>query len=380
MRPISTESAQLGIDGQPSDRSRRRLRAGVGIGIGTGVVAAVAVAALGLGGSDEPTPVASNLPPATATVTKTTLTQIERVDGVLGYGEATAVTARPAPVPAGGGTLTWVASIGTVVERGGTLYKVDDHAVPLIYGTTPVYRTLTTKVSGADVKQLEENLSELGYTGFAVDNTFDTRTANAVKAWQKNLGLLQTGAIEIGQVVVAPDAVRVNEHRMIVGAQANGVVLTYTGTTRAVMIELDVARQHLLKADQPATVTLPDGRNIAGKVASVGTVATAGTQGALAQLPAATVIKVTVSIADQQALGTLDSAPVNVEIVATERKDVLTVPVAALVALVEGGYGVQVVDGTSTRYAPVETGLFAGGRVEIAGDGINEGVNIGIPK
>jgi hypothetical protein len=59
---------------------------------------------------------------------------------------------------------------------------------------------------------------------------------------------------------------------------------------------------------------------------------------------------------------------------------VLSVPVAALVALAEGGYGVQVVTGSTTRYVGVQTGLFADGNVEISGDGIAEGVTVGMPK
>jgi len=52
---------------------------------------------------------------------------------------------------------------------------------------------------------------------------------------------------------------------------------------------------------------------------------------------------------------------------AAEHKDVLTVPIAALVALAEGGYGVEVVDGSTSHYVRVETGLFASGRVEVSG-------------
>jgi multidrug efflux system membrane fusion protein len=59
---------------------------------------------------------------------------------------------------------------------------------------------------------------------------------------------------------------------------------------------------------------------------------------------------------------------------------VLTVPVAALLALSEGGYGVQVVEGTGTRIVAVETGLFADGRVEISGSGIAAGTNVGVPS
>ena len=52
-------------------------------------------------------------------------------------------------------------------------------------------------------------------------------------------------------------------------------------------------------------------------------------------------------------------------------------PVAALLALAEGGYGVQVVDGRHDPLRGGETGLFADGRVEITGDGLAEGTDRG---
>ena len=70
----------------------------------------------------------------------------------------------------------------------------------------------------------------------------------------------------------------------------------------------------------------------------------------------------------------------DVTFVADERKDVLTVPVAALLALAEGGYGVEVVEGgTRPASCAVETGMFADGRVEVTGDGIAEGMTVGMP-
>ena len=69
----------------------------------------------------------------------------------------------------------------------------------------------------------------------------------------------------------------------------------------------------------------------------------------------------------------------DVRFVASERPDVLTVPVAALVALAEGGYGLQVIEGGTARYVAVELGMFADGRVEVSGDGLAEGVTVGMP-
>ena len=55
-------------------------------------------------------------------------------------------------------------------------------------------------------------------------------------------------------------------------------------------------------------------------------------------------------------------------------------PVAALLALPKGGFGVQVVDGDTTRIVAVKTGMFAAGQVEVSGRDVAEGVTVGVPK
>jgi hypothetical protein len=151
-------------------------------------------------------------------------------------------------------------------------------------------------------------------------------------------------------------------------------VLAYAGTTRSVSIALDVALQNLVKAGVAATLTLPNGKTVDGTLATVGTVATAGQD----NQPAT--IEVTVTVGDQSTLGTLDQAPVAVTLVSATAENVLTVPVAALVALAEGGYGVEVVTGSSSHYVAVALGMFANGRVQVTGEGIAEGTIVGMPS
>jgi hypothetical protein len=55
------------------------------------------------------------------------------------------------------------------------------------------------------------------------------------------------------------------------------------------------------------------------------------------------------------------------------RHGVLVVPATALLALREGGYGVQLPDGSVVA---VTTGMFAGGMVEISGDAVHEGTRV----
>jgi peptidoglycan hydrolase-like protein with peptidoglycan-binding domain len=423
-------------------RRRRRARLGAGATAVLLLLGALAVAARGFGGTQGQPPASSTLPPATAKVTRATLVQTVQVAGTLGYGKPGTVVARPSAAASNGGaassnggaassnggaassnggaassnggaassndgaassndgaakatttnsgttgtgtagteTLTWLPPIGAVVRPGQAMYTVDERPVVLIAGTLPLYRVLTVGVAGADVREVERALRSFGYTGFTVDTRYTSSTAAAVKRWQKKVGLNQTGTIDINQMVVAPGALRVTEHKAELGAHADGPVLGYTGTTRTVTVPVPVTQQQLVRVGLSATVTLPDGRAVGGKVASVGTVAVApqdGGDGPAASGPAT--VEVIVTIADQTALGVLDQAPVQLNLVAAERKDVLTVPVAALLALIEGGYGVQVVDGTTTRYVAVKTGMFGDGLVEVTGDGITEGLTVGVP-
>ena len=339
-----------------------------GAGAGILLVAAGTAAAVGFGGRDAAPAATSELPPATVKVTRATLTQTEQVSGTLGYGSTATVSAR------GAGTVTWLPAAGTTVSRGQTVYRADDKPVPLIYGTLPLYRQLKSGVSGPDVTELEQNLSALGYSGFTVDDTYTAGTATAVRKWQKARGLTETGTVDPAQVVLAPGAIRVTALHVATGAQAGGPLLDYTGTTRTVAVDLDVSKQGLVKPGVAATVTLPSGATVAGTVGTVGTVATAGANGGSPTMP------VTVTIGDQSKLGTLDGAPVDVTLVSAQASNVLSVPVAALVALAEGGYGVQVVEGSSARYLAVRTGMFANGRVEISGDGITAGTVVGVAK
>ncbi len=328
------------------------------------------------------------LPPATEKVARTTLVETKKVPGTLGYADPTPISA------ARTGTVTWIAPVGSTVKRGEPLFKVDERPVVALYGALPLYRALRTGVKGTDVKQLEENLSKLGYTGFTVDDTYTAATAQAARRWQADLGLPQTGAVEPGQLVVAPGAVRVAEHTARVGdllggdsgggAGGGASVLSYTGTTRLVTVQLEVADQALAIKGRTVTVTVPGRGPVKGTIAQVGTVATAPEQtgnapGGSTSTAADARIQVTVTIADQKKFGSLDAAPVDVDFVSQERKGVLAVPVAALLALPRGGYGVQIVQSGTTRIVAVKTGMFAAGRVEISGDGIAEGVTVGVP-
>lgn len=345
---------------------------------GLAVVGAGTAAALGFGGSGRDAGAEPAAAPATAKIVRTTVTETETVDGNLNHGDETTLAVRPGAGATG--TITWLPGEGTTITRGRTVYSVNADPVVLLYGSMPLWRPLVPGSSGSDVKELEANLAALGYTGFTVDDDYTTATADAVRDWQADLGRDETGTVDPADVVVSSGPIRTATQKTQLGAAANGPLLTYTGTSRVVTVDLDIADENLVGNGTTASVKLPDGTTVKGTVSQVGTVASTRTTGTGVQAGTTTTIPVTVQIGDQKALGTLDSAPVDVDLVSATAKNVLAVPVNALVALAEGGYGVQVVDGSGTRYVAVKTGLFSDTDVEVSGAGLAEGQQVVIPS
>ncbi|MDX3226792.1 peptidoglycan-binding domain-containing protein [Streptomyces sp. ME19-01-6] len=366
----------------PAPGARRRKGRGRGkkIALAAAVLLLAGVGAtaatLGLGGRASGDQAAGELPPNTAEVTRRTLKDTQSVDGQLGFGPAATLAARRP------GTVTGAPEAGDRITRGQALYEADGRPVTLMYGSTPAYRPMKTGTEGVDVRQLEKNLSALGYTGFTVDDEYTAATAEAVRAWQEDLGLAETGSVELGSVVFAPGAVRVDSVAARKGDTVGpgGKVLSYTATEQAVTVELDPADQRLAKEGREVEVVLPDDRTVKGTVQDVATVIEPGNgQGEEAK----TKVEVVVGFKDEVGRKAADAytlAAVHVDFASETREDVLTVPVGALLALAEGGFGVEVVHGSTSSYVPVTTGLFADGRVEISGEGIAEGTKVGVPK
>ena len=377
----SGASAGTSPDGpQYAPPRRRRARTTAALIALAVVLSGAGVAAYGFGGGNgEKSEKGSGLPPATALVTRSDLAQQDTVTGSLGYGDKQPLTSGAS------GTVTWLPKLGATIEQGQNALKADGRPIPLIYGDTPLYRELRAGTKGPDVAEVERALAALGYTGFTADEEYSDQTAAAVKRWQKHLGVPQTGTVKPADLVVADGEIRVTGQEVKKGQklQPGSPVLTYTGTSQLVAIDLDAKKQKLVRRGDKVTVVLPDGAHAAGTITSVGKVAsTEGGDGAPGEGDGKTVIKVTVQIdkKDRGKLGSYDGAPVDVEITSAEKKNVLTVPISALLALSEGGYGVQVVKGSVSSTVAVETGMFANGRVEITGAGLKTGDKVGVPR
>jgi len=175
----------------------------IGVPVLLGVVA-VAGAATGSGiWTRNPASSATPLPPSTTAITRMTLTQTEQVNGTLGYGATYTVS------PSATGTITWLPAVRAVIGRGQALYRIDNKPVPLLFGGLPFYRQLSDGSAGPDVRELEQNLAALGYTGFTVDDSYTAATASAVSAWQADPGVAETGVFDPASVVLALGKVQI---------------------------------------------------------------------------------------------------------------------------------------------------------------------------
>ncbi len=304
----------------------------------------------------------------TVVVTRGDLVDTEKVDGKLTYSGAQDVWAGAS------GVVTWVPRKGATVRRGGPLMRVAGRPVTLMYGGTPMYRVLEQGVTGGDVRQLETNLTDLGYGGLTVDREFTEATKAAVKEWQDDLGLPETGTVDAGQVVFLGGPVRVREVKAPKGKQvAKGQpVLGVAGTGRVVHVDLDAEKQDLAREGAKVSVELPGGKVVKGTVGKVSGVAESTGSGQDKK----TTVGVDISLGGA-GTGRLDEAPVTVELESERRRGVLSVPVEALLATREGGFALEIVEGAERRLVPVRTGAFGGGRVEV--DGVREGARVGVP-
>jgi hypothetical protein len=308
--------------------------------------------------------------PATAVVTRQDLSATTPVTATLGYAGSYTVTGE------GGGTLTWLPSAGQVISQGQTLYQTGNGSpVALLYGTVPDWRAMSEGMTGADVSQLNHDLvalrdadhvdiSALGW------DYYSWETAYGVQRLEEHLGVFDPpGTLSWGQVVFEPQALRVSQVTGRLGGPASGPLLAATSDRNVVMIPLDVSQQSEVKAGDAVTVTLPDGTITPGTVSSVGAVAS--TTSGQGQGPATTTIPVTVALTDPAAAGTLDQAPVTVNITTATASNVLAVPVTALLAQSSGGYEVEVIGPEDTRrWVPVTPGpVFddVNGLVQVAG-------------
>jgi hypothetical protein len=157
-------------------------------------------------------------------------------------------------------------------------------------------------------------------------------------------------------------------------------LLGITSTRRVVTIALDAAAQTSVKVGDPVVITLPDNSTTTGRVSFVGTVATTPSDNGNGS--SSPTIEVDVAPDHPAATGRLDQASVDVSITSSTVRNVLAVPVNALVALAGGGYAVEVAEPAGVhQLVAVSVGLVddADGYVQVSGSGLSAGQHVVVP-
>ncbi len=323
------------------------------------LILAAAVAAWWLRPWEALTVEAAPAEPVTAAVEHATLTSQVRLNAQLSYGDA-------APLPAAGGTITALPAAGTTVQTGQRVYEADGRPVVLFRGARPFWRELSVdQAEGEDVRQLQQNLADLGFYSGDVDGGFGWLTRQAVRDWQKSLGAAQTGVFSPFDVVVADaPGIRIAQVTARLG-DAGTSPANYTETTLRATARLTAAQARELTAGTPVVVVLPDGTEIETTLAGVDPGGQPAGDGGETTPPTATI-----EFADQEQVAAAGPVAVRIVIRAQdEQPATLVVPVTALLATADGGYAVEVWDGEKATRTPVEIGLVADARAQVLASG-----------
>ena len=321
---------------------------------------------------------------ATAPVVRTDLSDYWTESGTVGYRRQRTLRGVKA------GVITWLPRPGRTISRGDILYRVGDRPVALFYGSSPMYRDIgTVGMIGRDIRVLADNLRALGYrigrqpspgttvtappayrtVVTALDGVFTASLQDAVKRWQAAEGVRPAdGTLALGDVLVLPGAVRVGAAAAQLGDDAAGNLMAISDQAKAVTVTVDASRADALKAGQKVRIGLPGGSATGGTISSVSSIV--ATQSGTDDGPK---VQVVITVDKASVIKNVGSADVEVTFTGTVRRNVLAVPVGALLALHGGGYGVQVAGGALTA---VRLGLFADGLVQVSGAGIAPGTRV----
>ena len=273
----------------------------------------------------------------------------------------------------------------------------------LMYGALPAWRDFEIGMEpGTDVLQLKENLVALGYGNFKnlrKDNVFDDETSRVISRMQSSLGLTTNGSLSFGEVIFMPGSSVIGSNTQFpqtgsmvtdkitlltltplqsvsTTIMSNGDVIEGATSLQRVSTQIDVADQTLVAVGTNVKIELPNNQLVDGRVASVGDVAIvpSGNQAGNPYL------EVTIDIVGTEDLQQWTGASVVVSVTESVASNVLSAPITGLLALLGGGYALEVAENTGTRLVAVELGVYADNWVEISGNGLDENTLVVVPK
>ena len=266
----------------------------------------------------------------------------------------------------------------------------------LMFGNTPAWRDMKEGIApGEDVHQLKLNLIALGYGTIKTlgsDWNFNPATTAAITKLQADMNLILSGEILLGEVVFTPGTSLVKSSstlksvgdKMNVGTElfyltpiekvetkieSDGSVKIQRESLQAVEIQVDVSDRGLVNEGSKVEIELPDESLVEGTVREVATLAVVPQEGD-------PFLEVLIAVEGTTEYFEWTGATVTINVTKELASGVLASPVNGLLALLSGGYALEIVTATGTNLIPVETGIYADGWVEVSGPGLQPGTEI----
>lgn len=280
------------------------------------------------------------------------------------------------------------------VESGRPVYDVDLRAVSVAQGSVPAFRAMAAGANGADVRQLQQMLIDVGVRSAKPDGKFGAQTARQVRAWQRETGQQVTGQIAVGSLVFVPKlpATLVLGDGLAVGTRVSasgsgptepadgeaspgaasasaGAVLRVLPASPSFSIALPENQARMARAGMAVNIN-HDGATWPAVIDRIGEPSDEGTAVAILKSTSAAPI-----CADQcSAIPITGAAGLDATIVVVPEAKGVVVPAAALVVGADGSAAVQMEDGTRV---PVTVKASASGRSVV--DGVIAGAKLRVP-
>lgn len=281
------------------------------------------------------------------------------------------------------------------VEAGQPVYDVDLRAVSVAQGSVPAFRALSAGSKGADVRQVQQMLIDVGVRSAKPDGAFGPQTSRQVREWQHDTDQQVTGEIALGSLVFVPklpativlgDGLAVG-NRVTAGAAdsspssvdgegskgaasaSSGAVVRVLPASPAFSIALPENQARMARAGMAVNINHND-QTWRAVIAGVGEPSSEGT--AVATLKSTNAAPI---CADQCAtIPITGAAGLDATIVIVPEAKGVVVPAAALVVGADGTAAVQKEDGTRV---PVEVKASASGRSVV--EGVTAGTKLRVP-
>ena len=268
------------------------------------------------------------------------------------------------------------------------IYTVDLRPVVAAAGDVPPFRDLTLGARGADVAQLQRFLAVIGHDTGQADGVFDTAVKTAVRAWQHDMGVEQTGVVLRGDIMYLPQLpARITPAAGLeVGREVSGTypVVSLLPDAPVFAIALGEAQAGLIHpgtavdlayAGHAWTAIVSDVRGTAGsfqaELAGAGGGSVCGADCSAIPLPASTTNGSGGQGAEtSQSGGVLIPSVIHV----IPQESGVSVPAAAVVTTADGRTGVTLADGT---FREVKLGTTASGLIVV--DGVADGEPVRVP-